>query len=60
MSYPIAMQEQDLAGNFRVWVDLGHDELQMFKFDADPTPEQVQAEVLRFLEARAAAQSSGA
>lgn len=40
-------KEKDLAGYWRVWVDIGDGNLWMFKYKEDPTLQQLQTDVTK-------------
>lgn len=43
--YQILRQEKDMAGKIRVWVDMGNDEIQIFKFGKVSTIDEVKKAV---------------
>lgn len=45
--YEIINREQDVAGKWRIRVDINGESV-MFKFQSDPTDEEVQAEAARY------------
>lgn len=49
MKYQILRKETDIAGKIRVWVDVGNEEIQIFKFQKTPIAAKVETEVDRFI-----------
>jgi len=46
----IARKEQDMAGKWRVWVELPNGDLQMLKFQEDPTITEIQPETDKIIQ----------
>lgn len=45
MKYQILRQETDMAGKIRCWVDIGNDEVQIFKFQKESKIKEIKTEV---------------
>lgn len=48
----IVNKEQDMAGKWRVWVEVAENELAMFKFQTDPTEQMVDDAIASWKEAK--------
>jgi hypothetical protein len=46
----IVNKEQDLAGKWRVWVEIADGEILMLKFQENPTITKIQAEIDKIIE----------
>ena len=48
----IARKEQDVAGKWRVWVEISDDEVVILKFQENPTATIVKDETIKYIENR--------
>jgi len=48
----IARKEQDVAGKWRVWVEISDDEAVILKFQENPTATRVKDETIKYIENR--------
>lgn len=48
----IARKEQDIAGKWRVWVEISDDEAVILKFQENPTATRVKDETIKYIENR--------
>ena len=46
----IIRKEVDLAGKYRVWIEMPNSDLRMFKFQKEPTLNLIQAEISKIKE----------
>ncbi len=49
MKYKVLYKEIDMAGKIRCWIDIGNDEVQIIKFQKDPTELEIETEVNKLL-----------
>ena len=48
----IARKEQDMAGKWRVWVEISDDEAVILKFQENPTATRVKEETIKYINNR--------
>jgi len=48
----IARKEQDMAGKWRVWVEISNDEAVILKFQKNPIATRVKDETIKYIENR--------